>query len=91
MKNMSKPNPEACDDENPQLTAEEMRRARPAREVFGAARLNRLLGRPRKEHKKVSTTLRIDPDVLDAFKEAGKGWQSRINDTLREHMPRRGK
>ena len=91
MNDMSKPNPESCDGENPELTAEEMRRARPAREVFGAERLQRLLGRPLKDHKKVSTTLRIDPDVLDAFKGEGKGWQSRINDTLREHMPRRGK
>jgi uncharacterized protein (DUF4415 family) len=56
MNSVKKPNPEAFDAENPELTAEEMRRARPAREVFGA-----------------------------------EGWQSRMNETLRAHMPRRDK
>ena len=27
-------------------------------------------------------TLRLDPEVLDAFKATGPGWQSRINDVL---------
>ncbi len=33
---------------------------------------------------KVSTTIRLDPDVLDAFKAGGAGWQSRINEALRK-------
>ena len=89
MSNMSTPDPEAFDEENPELTAEEMKRARPVAEVFGGERLAKLLGRPPKEQKKVLTTLRIDPDVLAAFKADGKGWQSRINATLRAHMPGR--
>lgn len=43
-------------------------------------------GRPRgttKASAKVHTTLRLDPDVLDAIKERGAGWQTRINDLLR--------
>ncbi|GAB2731469.1 BrnA antitoxin family protein [Comamonas sediminis] len=35
---------------------------------------------------KVSTTLRLDPDVLEAFKSQGAGWQTRINDVLREDL-----
>jgi uncharacterized protein (DUF4415 family) len=27
--------------------------------------------------------MRIDPDVLDAFKATGPGWQTRINDALK--------
>jgi uncharacterized protein (DUF4415 family) len=29
-------------------------------------------------------TLRLDQDVIDAFKASGKGWQSRMNDDLRK-------
>jgi uncharacterized protein (DUF4415 family) len=39
----------------------------------------------------VNQTLRIDPDVLQAFREEGKGWQTRINQVLRENMPQRQK
>jgi len=82
------------DEDNPEWTREEIRRARPApemvKEVFGpaaAAALKRGRGRPEKPDRKVNLTLRIDPDVLAAYKQAGKGWQTRINQVLREHMP----
>lgn len=32
-------------------------------------------------------TLRIDPDVIEAFKRTGEGWQTRMNDALRSAMP----
>lgn len=41
-------------------------------------------GRPKAEAPKVSTTIRLDPDVLAAFKASGPGWQSRINEVLRK-------
>jgi len=41
-------------------------------------------GRPKASAAKISTTLRLDPDVLEAFKREGAGWQSRINATLRK-------
>lgn len=31
-------------------------------------------------------TLRLDPDVIDAFKSDGDGWQTRLNAVLREHF-----
>jgi uncharacterized protein (DUF4415 family) len=40
-------------------------------------------GRPALPRTKVSTTLRLDPDVLDAYRATGPGWQSRINADLR--------
>jgi uncharacterized protein (DUF4415 family) len=40
-------------------------------------------GRPKAERPKVSTTLRLDADVLDHFRSLGPGWQTRINATLR--------
>jgi uncharacterized protein (DUF4415 family) len=51
-------------------------------ERFAKARVRR--GRPMSAPPKVSVTMRVDPGVLDAFKAAGKGWQSRINAALRK-------
>ncbi len=36
--------------------------------------------------KKSQVTLRIDADVLQWFKETGKGYQTRINSLLRTYM-----
>lgn len=41
-------------------------------------------GRPKAAVRKVSTTIRLDPDVLVAFQSKGPGWQSRINAALRK-------
>jgi uncharacterized protein (DUF4415 family) len=43
-------------------------------------------GRPPKEDAKKQVTLRLDPDVLHAFRATGKGWQSRINAELRKAL-----
>src|ERR1700722_15653196 len=82
------------DDENPEWTPEDLAKARPAlevlAEVFGptaADSIRRGRGRPAKVDKKVNQTLRLDADVLDAYREEGSGWQTRINQILREHMP----
>ncbi|MEO5373210.1 MAG: BrnA antitoxin family protein [Alphaproteobacteria bacterium] len=40
-------------------------------------------GRPKAEAPKVSTTIRLDADIVAYFRAAGPGWQSRINDALR--------
>ncbi len=84
------------DEDNPEWTRDEVRRARPAVEmveqVFGSAAasaLRRRRGRPAKIDRKVNLTLRIDPDVLEAYKQEGRGWQTRINQVLRERMPER--
>lgn len=33
---------------------------------------------------KVPTTIRFDADVLTALKATGKGWQTRVNEAMRE-------
>ena len=38
---------------------------------------------------KESTTIRIDQDVLEAFRADGPGWQSRMNAALREWLQTR--
>ena len=49
---------------------------------FARARVRR--GRPPLATPKVSTTIRLSPDVLAHFKAGGRGWQTRINAALRE-------
>ncbi|MCP4304272.1 MAG: BrnA antitoxin family protein [bacterium] len=63
-------------DDVPDLTAPEWA------EVIDATPARR--GRPKADITKVSTTIRIDPDVLERFKADGPGWQSRINEALRK-------
>ena len=43
-------------------------------------------GRPLAARPKVSTTLRLDADVMSAFRAEGAGWQTRINTALREWL-----
>lgn len=40
-------------------------------------------GRP-KGSAKAPVSLRLDKDVIDRFRAAGPGWQSRINEALRK-------
>lgn len=71
------------------LTEAELRNARPFREVFPdlADSIDRDIrgrGRPKAENPKQSISIRLDRDVVDAFKSSGEGWQSRMNDALRK-------
>ena len=52
--------------------------------VDGFAKTKVSRGRPRIDTPKVSTTLRLDSDVLEAFKAEGRGWQGRMNVALRK-------
>jgi len=40
-------------------------------------------GRPPANKRKQLVTLRIDPDVIEAFKADGPGWQTRMTDVLK--------
>lgn len=41
-------------------------------------------GRKPSPSSKKLLTLRVDPDVIEAYKVTGDGWQSRMNDALRK-------
>jgi len=41
-------------------------------------------GRPPADETKVSTTIRLDADVVEHFRATGAGWQSRINAALKD-------
>ncbi len=93
---------EIDDPDSPEWTEEMFRRARPlsdfpemlkglleASEKLRAQKHAR--GRPRLDHPKVQVTLRLDQDIVGAFKEDGPGWQGRINAELKKTVKRRRK
>jgi uncharacterized protein (DUF4415 family) len=43
-------------------------------------------GRPAKPDAKVAVKLRLDPDVLAVLRATGPGWQTRVNQMLRERF-----
>ena len=77
-----KPNPFLIDYETMPLTDEEIKKLRPAREVFAELGIPIPRGRPKSELPKRQVTLRLDEAVIEHFKRGGKGWQTRINETL---------
>jgi uncharacterized protein (DUF4415 family) len=65
-------------DEAPMLTTEMLDRAEIRR---GSKIIKR--GRPPLEQPKEAIKLRLDHDVLAAYRKTGSGWQTRINADLR--------
>ena len=82
----------ASDPDNPEWTEEDFAKARPFAEAFPAlADRMRRAGRPKATNPKVAVSIRLDRDVIDAFKKGGPGWQSRMNDALRDAAHLSGK
>jgi len=60
----------------------------------GQLAVARKRGRPAgttKTDAKEPVKLRLDPDVLEALRATGPGWQTRVNDTLRANLILAGK
>ena len=76
------------DGEVREIRADDMQLFSPTSEVLPNETLSVLptRGRPRKEETKISTTVRFDADIVKFFRAKGKGWQTRINDALREYV-----
>jgi uncharacterized protein (DUF4415 family) len=66
-------------DEAPVLTKDMLDRA----EIRHGNKIIRR-GRPPLEHPKEAVKLRLDHDVLAAYRRTGSGWQTRINADLRK-------
>jgi uncharacterized protein (DUF4415 family) len=70
---------------NPEWSAQDFARARPAAEmvpgIVEAARRGR---GPQRAPTKKLVSMRLDEDVIAHFRRRGRGWQRRINDTLRK-------
>jgi uncharacterized protein (DUF4415 family) len=73
------------DYDNPEWTAEDFAKARPASELppHILAAFPRTRG-PQKASTKVPVSIRLSPEVIEHFKAGGPGWQSRIDDALKK-------
>ena len=80
-------NPSRADGDNPEWTAEDFARAAPAVEVLPASLMRKVRGKQRTATKQ-SVTIRLSPDVVSKFRDSGKGWQSRMDNALREWLKR---
>lgn len=65
--------------DNPEWTKGDFAKAKTFDEVFPGLRKGR---GPNKAPTKRQVTLRLSPSVVDYFKAAGPGWQSRIDEAL---------
>lgn len=72
-------------NDSPELTDADFAKMRPAAEVLPPeviAAFKAPRGRPKAESPKVPIKLRIDQAVVEFFKAAGPGWQTRMNEAL---------
>jgi len=80
----------AADPDNPEWTEEMFAHALPAKKFFAPevyAELCAMRQRgPKDKPLKVPTTIRFDADVLAQLKASGKGWQTRVNDAVKEWL-----
>lgn len=80
----------AADPDDEETTDEQLAQARPFVEAFPelAQTLRRSAGgRPRSTDPKVPVSIRLDREVVEKFRATGPGWQSRINEALRNVEP----
>jgi|GEM_PF-128741 len=83
-----------ADADSPELDAAWFARARPAQEVLPpetyaglvALRSSRGERGPQKAPTKVATTIRLSPEVSAAFRATGPGWQTRIDEALKDWL-----
>lgn len=77
----------ASDPDAPEATDEQLAQAKPFDQAFPAladAMRKNVGGRPKSENPKVAVSLRLDQEVVASFKASGPGWQTRMNDALRD-------
>ena len=66
----------AADPDTYELSPAEIKRLKPVRPR----------GRPAGSGKKELVSVRYDTEVLDAFRKSGEGWQTRMNDALKDWL-----
>jgi len=87
-------NPEMVDTTNPEWSAKDFAKAKPASDVlaglFGKAQAKEMLkpkrGRPKAAATKSHINLRVDDTLLATFKASGPGWQTRMNAVMADWL-----
>lgn len=79
--------PERIDQDNPEWTDEDVKTSMRLRDLPDSLQ-RKLRGHrgPQKAPVKVQTAVRYDADIIEAFKAGGPGWQTRMNDALRDWL-----
>ena len=76
--------------DSPEFTRADFAKAKPFSEVFPDLAASNRRGRgPNKAPTKKLVSLRLSAEVIQHFKKGGKGWQSRIDETLRKVVRRK--
>jgi uncharacterized protein (DUF4415 family) len=79
-----------ADEENPEWTEEEMRRAKPASEalpeIVGEHTAKEMLRRGKSDAPKRDVTIPLDEDIVRQLQALGPGWEGKINEVLREWL-----
>lgn len=82
-----KPNPEMIDAENPEWTGEMFTAAKPfsamPEQLKASLRGQRGM---QKAPTKERITIRVSSEVTEYFRSTGKGWQTRLDDVLKEYV-----
>jgi len=75
------------DTTNPEWTADEIKNAVQFKDLSESLQ-KRLRGQrgPNKNPPKLPVSIRLSADVLDAFRATGDGWQTRIDNALRQFI-----
>jgi uncharacterized protein (DUF4415 family) len=76
------------DQGNPEWNRKDFERAMPFSGLPPELRRT-LSGRtrgPQRAAKKVPVSIRLSPDVVEAFRSTGAGWQARVDEILRAHI-----
>lgn len=88
---MTKPRKAAkppADIEHEPVPADLLDAMRPAADVLPGLVAKARKGRPPSATRKVLVPLRIDPDVVEAYRAKGPGWQTRMHEVLRRGAKR---
>lgn len=94
VKSQDSPKPWVDPDDAPELTDDFFEQGewkigtRPVAPEAGAAALREALSRggPKAQSTKLALTVRYDAEVIEAFKGTGQGWQTRMNDALKDWL-----
>ena len=83
-----KPNPTLIDNDNPEWTEAMFKQSVRLNDLPLGLRtkLARPPRGPQKTPVKLSTTIRLSPDVINAFRAGGDGWQGRIDAALKDWL-----
>ena len=87
---MSRERPVIFDDENPEWTDEDFANGLRGDDlpefIYAAFPNTKRRGRPVAAQTKIFTAIRLDAEIVAAFKASGKGWQTRVNEVLRHYV-----